>query len=230
MIKMSSVTKVYQTGDVCQCVLDGVDLEIRKGEMVALMGASGSGKTTLLNIIGLLDEVTKGEYYMNGCDMRKCSEKEKARIRNQEMGFVFQNFHLIPELTAVENVKLSMDIFNLFEGRRMTQREMYARSSELLARVGLERELKKKPSQLSGGQKQRVAIARALVNRPDIILADEPTGALDHRTSDEIMGLLGRLNEEGHTVLIVTHDEKVAEACGRTVYLEDGVVVGGKMD
>lgn len=226
MIKMSSVTKVYQTGDVCQRVLDGVGLEIRKGEMVALMGASGSGKTTLLNIIGLLDEVTEGEYYMNGCDMRECGEKEKARIRNQEMGFVFQNFHLIPELTAVENVKLSMDIFNLFEGRRMTQREMYARSSELLASVGLERELKKKPSQLSGGQKQRVAIARALVNRPDIILADEPTGALDHRTSDEIMGLLGRLNEEGHTVLIVTHDEKVAGACGRTVYLEDGVVVG----
>lgn len=115
MIKMSSVTKVYQTGDVCQRVLDGVALEIRKGEMVALMGASGSGKTTLLNIIGLLDEATEGEYYMNGCDMRECGEKEKARIRNQEMGFVFQNFHLIPELTAVENVKLSMDIFNLFE-------------------------------------------------------------------------------------------------------------------
>ena len=167
---------------------------------------------------------------MNGCDMWECGEKEKARIRNQEMGFVFQNFHLISELTAVENVKLSMDIFNLFEGRRIAQREMYARSSELLARVGLERELKKKPPQLSGGQKQRVAIARALVNRPDIILTDEPTGALDQRTSDEIMGLLGRLNEEGHTVLIVTHDEKVAGASSRTVYLEDGVAVGGKMD
>lgn len=222
MIKLSSVKKIYNTGSISQTVLRGVDFEVKKGEMLALMGTSGSGKTTLLNIIGLLDDMTEGEYYLDGCDISKSSEKEKSRIRNNEIGFVFQNFHLIPELSALENVKMSTDIYNLYTKNKISQKEMYVRCSELLTKVGLKNELKKKPSQLSGGQKQRVAIARALVNRPKIILADEPTGALDQKTSDEIMELFCELNKEGHTILIVTHDADVAKKCVRKIKINDG--------
>lgn len=208
-------------GSVRQAVLDGVNLTIKEGEMAALMGTSGSGKTTLLNIIGLLDQAEEGEYFLNDRDVAKSSAKEKAQIRSHEIGFVFQNFHLIPELSAFENVKMAMDIYNLHTKKKISKRERADRCREMLEKVGLKNELRKKPSQLSGGQKQRVAIARALVNRPRIILADEPTGALDQGTSGEIMELLRELNQEGHTILIVTHDEEVAGKCGRIINMQD---------
>lgn len=225
MIRMNTIKKVYCMGDVRQTVLNELNLNIKEGEMVAIMGTSGSGKTTLLNIIGLLDEVTEGEYYLNGCDMTKYSDKEKAEIRNREIGFVFQNFHLIRELTALENVKISMDINNLYAKKKVSQKEMYERCKEMLVKVGLENELAKKPSQLSGGQKQRVAIARALINRPKVILSDEPTGALDMKTTNEIMELFRNLNSEGHTILVVTHDVAVAGKCERKIKIEDGVIL-----
>lgn len=221
MIRMNEIKKTYHMGSVQQVVLDGVDVTIREGEMTALMGASGSGKTTLLNIIGLLDEADEGEYVLNGRDVIKSSGKEKAQIRSHEIGFVFQNFHLIPELTAYENVKMAMDIYNLYAAKKISKKEKAGRCREMLGKVGLEKEEGKKPSQLSGGQKQRVAIARALVNRPRIILADEPTGALDQVTSGEIMELLSHLNQEGHTILIVTHDEEVAGRCERIIKMQD---------
>lgn len=221
MIRMNEIKKTYHMGSVQQVVLDGVDVTIREGEMTALMGASSSGKTTLLNIIGLLDEADEGEYVLNGRDVIKSSGKEKAQIRSHEIGFVFQNFHLIPELTAYENVKMAMDIYNLYAAKKISKKEKADRCREMLGKVGLEKEEGKKPSQLSGGQKQRVAIARALVNRPRIILADEPTGALDQVTSGEIMELLSHLNQEGHTILIVTHDEEVAGRCGRIIKMQD---------
>lgn len=221
MIRMNEIKKTYHMGSVRQVVLDGVGVTIGEGEMTALMGASGSGKTTLLNIMGLLDEADEGNYYLNNRDVTKSNGKEKAQIRSHEIGFVFQNFHLIPELTAFENVKLAMDIYDLYTKKRISKKEKADRCREMLGKVGLEKEKDKKPSQLSGGQKQRVAIARALVNRPRIILADEPTGALDQTTSGEIMELLDNLNQEGHTILIVTHDVEVAERCGRIIKMQD---------
>lgn len=221
MIRMNEIKKTYHMGSVQQAVLDGVDVTIKEGEMTALMGASGSGKTTLLNIMGLLDEADEGEYFLNNRDVTKSNAKEKAQIRSHEIGFVFQNFHLIPELTAFENVRMAMDIYSLYTKKKMPKKEKTDRCREMLGKVGLEKEETKKPAQLSGGQKQRVAIARALVNRPRIILADEPTGALDQTTSGEIMELLSDLNKEGHTILIVTHDEEVAGKCGRIIKMQN---------
>lgn len=222
MLQVKDMNKSYSYGDQQQSILQNVNLSIEKGEMVAIMGTSGAGKSTLLHILGLLDTPDNGSYFLNGIRIRNEKEKKKAQLRNQYLGFVFQDFHLIKELTAIENVQLALQISNIYNKKKISRKRRVEKSSEILKKVGLENCLDKKPSQLSGGQKQRVAIARALVNEPNVILADEPTGALDSYTSKEIIELFCELNREGHTIVIVTHDKEVAAQCGRIVKIVDG--------
>ncbi len=217
VIRLENVHKTYDLGEQKVHALRGVSLELRTGEFVAVMGASGSGKSTLMNILGCLDRPTKGHYFLEGTDVSQLSKTELARIRNQKLGFVFQQFNLLARTSALENVELP----TVYAGILPEEREQRAR--EALERVGLGERAGHYPSQLSGGQQQRVAIARALVNRPSILLADEPTGNLDSRTSVEIMDILQRLNaEQGLTVVLVTHEHDIAQYAKRALVFRDG--------
>lgn len=217
-MKLSDIKKVYGTGDLTVPVLHGIDLEIEEGEFIAIMGPSGSGKSTLMNIIGFLDTSSSGDYELNGEKTGKVKQKELARLRNEHIGFVFQQFFLMPRLNALKNVESPL----IYAG--VPKRDRRDRARRMLEKVGLEDRMTHLPNELSGGQKQRVAIARALVNHPSIILADEPTGALDSKTSKQIMELLVELNEEGKTVIIVTHEEEVASYTNRIITLHDGLI------
>ncbi|HHE64795.1 MAG TPA: ABC transporter ATP-binding protein [Bacteroidetes bacterium] len=219
MIKLKDVEKSYWIGKNPLRVLKGIDLEIKAGEMVSIMGSSGSGKSTLLNIIGILDDFEKGEYYLDGKLIDHISEKNAAHLRNTFIGFVFQSFNLIPFKNAMDNVALPL----YYKGVKRKERNRVA--MEYLEKVGLEDWAKHMPSEMSGGQKQRVAIARALVTNPKVILADEPTGALDSKTSYEVMDLLKEVNDEGMTVIIVTHEHDISEMTQRIINLHDGIIV-----
>jgi putative ABC transport system ATP-binding protein len=220
LIDIKDMYKVYRMGDTSVSALDGVSLTIAAGEFVAVMGASGSGKSTLLNILGCLDTPTKGAYYLDGIEVSRMSRSQLARVRNRKLGFVFQNFNLLSRTSARENVELP----TYYHGA-LSSRQRRARAAELLERVGLGNRLDHTPAQLSGGQQQRVAIARALMNGPPVILADEPTGNLDTRSSAEIMGLFTRLNSEGITIVMVTHEEDIAAYAKRRIVMRDGGIV-----
>ena len=218
MIKLEDVTKIYKNGKVEVQALSNVSFEIDAGEMVAIMGPSGSGKSTLMHIIGCLHKATSGFYSLNGQDISKASENELARIRNKEIGFVFQQFNLLPKHSVLHNVEVPL----IYKGEGKNDR--IDRAKDLLEKVGLGHRLKHYPNEISGGQKQRVALARALANNPSIILADEPTGNLDTTTGEEIMDLLQRLNNQGHTIILVTHEPNIASYARRTINLVDGKV------
>lgn len=218
VIKIRGIIRDFPLGQEVVKVLKGIDLDIEKGEYVALMGPSGSGKSTLMNLLGCLDTPTGGSYELNGIDVSSMTDDELAEIRNKEIGFVFQTFNLLPRTTALDNVALPM----IYAGASKTER--HDRASEVLTDVGLEDRMDHKPNQLSGGQRQRVAVGRALVNKPSIILADEPTGNLDSKTSLEIMQLFDDIHAAGNTVIIVTHEEDIAEHAHRVIRLRDGIV------
>ncbi len=218
IIEIKEITRDFPLGNETVYVLKGIDLTINKGEYVALMGPSGSGKSTLMNILGCLDTPTSGDYILNGKDVSKMDDDELAGIRNKEIGFVFQTFNLLPRTTALDNVALPM----VYAGYSKSER--IERATEVLNQVGLGDRMDHKPNQLSGGQRQRVAVARALVNRPSIILADEPTGNLDSKTSVEIMNLFNEIHANGNTVILVTHEEDIAEHAHRIIRLRDGVI------
>ncbi len=219
VIRVRGLVKTYQVGSEKVHAVRGVDLDVRRGEYLAIMGSSGSGKSTLMNMLGCLDTPTSGSYRLNGTEVTEFSEDELAAIRNREIGFVFQTFNLLPRLTAAQNVELPL----VYAGAPAPERA--ARVAEALAAVGLTDRSHHRPNELSGGQRQRVAIARALVGRPVLILADEPTGNLDSVTSEEIMGILDGLNDRGHTVIIVTHEPDIADHCRRTLTLSDGRIL-----
>ena len=218
MLRVSELTKTFGSGSNKLQVLKGVDMEIKQGEMVALMGPSGSGKSTLMNLLGCLDTPTAGSYLLSGQAVSNMSDDELAEIRNKEIGFVFQTFNLLPRTTALDNVALPM----VYAGATKTQRTK--RAQEVLTDVGLADRMDHRPNQLSGGQRQRVAVGRALVNKPSIILADEPTGNLDSKTSLEIMALFDAIHAQGNTVILVTHEEEVAQHAHRVIRLRDGLV------
>jgi putative ABC transport system ATP-binding protein len=213
---MEKVTKRYQLPEGEFLALKGIDLTIQRGEYCAIMGPSGSGKSTLMNIVGCLDRPSSGHYWLDGLEVSTLSDPQLAQIRNRKLGFVFQQFHLLPSLTALENVMLPLAY------AEVPDREQRQRSQRALEQVGLGSKLQMRPSQLSGGQQQRVAIARAMVNRPALLLADEPTGALDSQTSREVLAIFANLHQQGMTILMVTHDPSVGEAAQRIIRVRDG--------
>ncbi|MBP7808915.1 MAG: ABC transporter ATP-binding protein [Bacteroidia bacterium] len=222
MIKITDISKVYKIGTETIYALQKIDLSIFKNEYVALMGPSGSGKSTLMNILGCLDTPSSGEYILNNNSVATMTDNELAEVRNKEIGFVFQTFNLLPRNSTLENVALPL----VYAGIPKAERE--ARAKEVLEQVGLGNRMQHKPNELSGGQRQRVAIARALVNKPAIILADEPTGNLDSKTSVEIMGLFEEIHKNGNTIILVTHEEDIANHAHRIVRLKDGLVESDK--
>ena len=218
VIQLTDITKFYKVGTQIVKALNGVDMAVDRNEFVALMGPSGSGKSTLMNVIGCLDTPTNGKYILNQKDVSRMIDDELAEIRNKEIGFVFQTFNLLPRYSALENVALPL----IYAGKNTRDRNQRAR--EVLEQVGLGDRMDHKPNELSGGQRQRVAVARALVNNPSIILADEPTGNLDTKTSYEIMGLIDEIHQSGNTIILVTHEEDIAQHAKRIVRLRDGEV------
>jgi putative ABC transport system ATP-binding protein len=219
LIEIQDLCKYYQMGAETVKALDGVDLQIERTEFVAIMGPSGSGKSTLMNLIGCLDTPTRGSYRLNGVEVSQLGDTELAAIRNKEIGFVFQTFNLLARTTALQNVELPL----IYSG--LPARDRRARSRQALGIVGLTDRVSHKPSEMSGGQRQRTAIARALVNDPSIILADEPTGNLDSKTGDEILALFAELNNKGNTIIVVTHEETVAQKARRIMHMKDGRIV-----
>ena len=219
MIRMKGIRKEYRMGDNVVAALDGVDIHIKPHEFVSIIGPSGSGKSTLMNIIGCLDVADEGEYFLDGQEISDYTEDELAVIRNRKIGFVFQQFNLLPKLTAQENVELPLIYQGMSAGKRR------ARSEEVLERVGLLDRMDHKPTELSGGQQQRVAIARALAGNPSLILADEPTGNLDSRTGAEVMTLFHELHEAGNTIVLITHDSGIAAQTPRAIHIHDGRVL-----
>jgi putative ABC transport system ATP-binding protein len=224
VIKIRNIIRDFKLGQEIVNVLKGIDLDIERGEYVAIMGPSGSGKSTLMNIIGCLDTATAGTYILNGKDVSKMSDDELAEIRNKEIGFVFQTFNLLPRTTALDNVALPM----VYAG--VSKSERTKRATEVLKDVGLSDRMDHKPNQLSGGQRQRVAVGRALINKPSIILADEPTGNLDSKTSLEILNLFEDIHKAGNTVIVVTHEEDVAARAKRIIRLIDGMISSDTMN
>lgn len=218
VITLRNITRDFPLGTEIVKVLKGISLSVKRGQYVALMGPSGSGKSTLMNLLGCLDTPTSGEYILNGHDVSSLEDSELAEIRNKEIGFVFQTFNLLPRITALQNVALPM----IYAGVGLSER--MRRAEEALVSVGLADRMGHRPNQLSGGQRQRVAIARALVNHPSIILADEPTGNLDSKTSIEIMQLFQKIHEQGNTIIVVTHEEDIAEHAHRIIRLRDGQI------
>lgn len=219
MIKLHNIHKYYHSGEQPLHVLKGIDLHIREGELVSIMGSSGSGKSTLLNILGILDTHDQGDYFLAGREIKKLKEKTAAKLRNELLGFVFQSFNLLPFKNATENVALPL----YYQGA--SRKERNYRAEKYLEMVGLSHRARHMPNEMSGGQKQRVAIARALVTKPLMLLADEPTGALDTQTSEDIMGIFQRLNDQGITVILVTHESDIAEYAQRRILFRDGKVV-----
>ncbi|HZE13445.1 MAG TPA: ABC transporter ATP-binding protein [Chthoniobacterales bacterium] len=219
-VRLDDVRKTYHTGEVEVQAVRGVSIEIDSGEFVALMGSSGSGKSTLMNIIGCLDRPTAGRYFLDGEDVSSLSRDDLADVRNRKLGFVFQNFNLLARTSALENVELPL----LYSAENLTNAQLREKAERVLAAVGLEGRGDHTPSQLSGGQQQRVAIARALINDPEVLLADEPTGNLDSRTSVEVMGIFQSLNEKGITIIMVTHEPDIASYARRNIVMKDGLV------
>ncbi len=225
IIELKDIRKTYfMGGELSVPVLKGISMDVERGEMIALMGASGSGKSTLMNILGCLDRPTSGEFWFDGEELSQVSNDARARIRNRKIGFVFQNFNLLPRTSALDNVIMPLS----YTADHLGDREMRRRGIESLKRLGLMDRMHHDPSRLSGGQQQRVAIARALVNKPPVIFADEPTGNLDSRTSDEVLALFQQLNrDEGITIILVTHSEEVAAHAQRAIHIHDGLIVSG---
>jgi putative ABC transport system ATP-binding protein len=224
MIEMSHITKSYEMGTQVVHALRGIDLFIEEGEFVAIMGPSGSGKSTLMNIIGCLDVPNEGSYLLNGIDVSDMSPDDRSRIRNKQIGFVFQQFNLLPRTTALKQVSLPLMYGGVGRGERL------GRARDALVEVGLGDRVEHKPDELSGGQQQRVAIARALVTKPSIILADEPTGNLDSESGAEIMAIFSKMNEEkDNTIIVITHDPEIAELAQRSIWIRDGLIVDGEM-
>lgn len=221
VVQLENVTKTYSNGEVEVHAVRGISLEVQRGEFVAIMGSSGSGKSTLMNILGCLDRPTSGRYRLDGVDTSGLDRNERADLRNRKLGFVFQGFNLLSRTTALENVELPM----LYSAESLSSAERRRRALRALEIVGLADRSEHLPNQLSGGQQQRVAIARALVNQPQVLLADEPTGNLDSRTSVEVMGVFQRLNDEGITILMVTHELDIARFCRRNLIVRDGRIV-----
>jgi ABC-type lipoprotein export system ATPase subunit len=224
LIELRDICKTYHLGEVDLPVLQGISLRVARGELVALMGASGSGKSTLMHLLGCLDRPTAGEYWLDGREISGLSGKERAVVRKQTIGFVFQSFNLLPRTSALQNVMMPLS----YAVKHLTERQMAQRAAELLNRVGLADRMDHQPSQLSGGQQQRVAIARSLVNNPQILLADEPTGNLDSRTSKEILHMFQDLNHHDRlTIIVVTHDPEVAGHAQRIIHIKDGLIEAG---
>lgn len=224
LIELKNIQKVYHLGEVDVPVLKGISASIRRGELVALMGASGSGKSTLMNLLGCLDHATSGEYWLDGREISQLSVRERAQVRKQTIGFVFQSFNLLPRTSALENVLMPLT----YSAETLSEGQMRERAGELLKRVGLGERTDHHPSQLSGGQQQRVAIARSLVNNPRLLLADEPTGNLDSHTSEEILTMFQELNRvDGLTIILVTHDPGVARHAQRVIHIKDGLIENG---
>ena len=221
MITLKNISKYYGEGKGITNAIEEVNLKINAGDMVALMGKSGSGKTTLLNIIGLLDKSFKGEYFINDIEINKLSEKQRALYRNEMFGFVIQDFALIEKYTVFENIKIPFS----YTQKRIKKKEVKQKIEAITTKIGIKDKLNEPAYNLSGGQRQRVAIAREIINNPNIILADEPTGALDSENANEIMNLLKKLNNEGKTVLVVTHDAEVSKFCDYVIYIKDGKIM-----